>query len=57
MYIQSYQSCTLMPSAINSIVDMKCFIEEYPKFWKLGGNISKHAMLMGKLRAGTNCSR
>ena len=49
MYVQLYQSHTLALSAINSIVDMKHFIKEYPKFQKLGGNISKHTMLMGEL--------
>jgi hypothetical protein len=37
------------PSAINSIADMKRFVEEYPEFRKLGGNVSKHVALVGEL--------
>ncbi|KAL5524559.1 VPS45 [Sanghuangporus sanghuang] len=50
-YVQSYQSRSLAhsPSAINSIVDMKRFVEEYPEFRKLGGNVSKHVALVGEL--------
>ncbi|OCB84973.1 vacuolar protein sorting-associated protein 45 [Sanghuangporus baumii] len=50
-YVQSYQSRSLAhsPSAINSIADMKRFVEEYPEFRKLGGNVSKHVALVGEL--------
>ncbi|KIL67798.1 hypothetical protein M378DRAFT_121901 [Amanita muscaria Koide BX008] len=50
-YVQSYQSRSLAqsPAAINSITDMKRFIEEYPEFRKLGGNVSKHVALVGEL--------
>ncbi|EJC98087.1 vacuolar protein sorting-associated protein 45 [Fomitiporia mediterranea MF3/22] len=50
-YVQSYQSRSLAhsPSAINSITDMKRFVEEYPEFRKLGGNVSKHVALVGEL--------
>ncbi|KAJ8496546.1 hypothetical protein ONZ45_g12407 [Pleurotus djamor] len=50
-YVQSYQSRSLAqaPSSINSISDMKKFIEEYPEFRKLGGNVSKHVALVGEL--------
>jgi len=37
------------PGAINSIADMKRFVEEYPEFQKLGGNVSKHVALVGEL--------
>lgn len=37
------------PSAMNSIGDMKKFVEEYPEFRKLGGNVSKHVALVGEL--------
>lgn len=39
----------MSPSAINSIADMKRFVEEYPEFRKLGGNVSKHVALVGEL--------
>ncbi|KAJ8595239.1 Sec1-like protein [Rhizopogon salebrosus TDB-379] len=50
-YVQSYQSRSLAqsPSSINSIIDMKRFVEEYPEFRKLGGNVSKHVALVGEL--------
>src|ERR1700742_2973265 len=37
------------PSTITSISDMKRFVEEYPEFRKLGGNVSKHVALVGEL--------
>ena len=37
------------PSAMNSISDMKKFVEDYPEFRKLGGNVSKHVALVGEL--------
>ncbi|GJJ13177.1 hypothetical protein Clacol_007428 [Clathrus columnatus] len=48
-YVQSYQSKSISPSAINSIADMKRFVEEFPEFRKLGGNVSKHVALVGEL--------
>lgn len=50
-YVQSYQSRSMAhsPSAINSISDMKKFVEDYPEFRKLGGNVSKHVALVGEL--------
>ncbi|PPQ72304.1 hypothetical protein CVT24_004581 [Panaeolus cyanescens] len=50
-YVHDYQSRSLAqsPSSINSIADMKRFIEEFPEFKKLGGNVSKHVALVGEL--------
>ncbi|KAI9510581.1 Sec1 family-domain-containing protein [Russula earlei] len=50
-YVQSYQarSVAQQPSSINSISEMKRFVEEYPEFRKLGGNVSKHVALVGEL--------
>lgn len=50
-YVQQYQakSVATSPSSINSIADMKRFVEEYPEFRKLGGNVSKHVALVGEL--------
>ncbi|KAG8810103.1 vacuolar protein sorting-associated protein 45, partial [Serendipita sp. 399] len=48
-YVNSYQSRSVSTSSINSIADMKRFIEEYPEFQKLGGNVSKHVALVGEL--------
>ncbi|KZP05238.1 Sec1-like protein [Athelia psychrophila] len=45
-YVQSHQSRSLAqsPSSINSISDMKRFVEGYPEFRKIGGNGSKHLL-------------
>ncbi|KAH7105143.1 Sec1-like protein [Auriculariales sp. MPI-PUGE-AT-0066] len=55
-YVESYQnrsqSITLASAGGNSLAsisDMKRFIEEYPEFRKLGGNVSKHVALVGEL--------
>lgn len=50
-YVQSYQSRSVAnaPSSINSISDMKRFVEDYPEFRRLGGNVSKHVALVGEL--------
>ena len=50
-YVQKYQdkSAATSASSINSIADMKRFVEEYPEFRKLGGNVSKHVALVGEL--------
>ena len=37
------------PQSINSISDMKRFVEEYPGSRKLGGKVSKHVALVGEL--------
>jgi hypothetical protein len=49
--VQTYQSQSMAqsPSSINSISDMKRFVEEFPEFRKLGGNVSKHVALVGEL--------
>lgn len=50
-YVQMYQSKSQAhaPSNIQSIGDMKRFVEEYPEFRKLGGNVSKHVAIVGEL--------
>ncbi|RKF63325.1 Vacuolar protein sorting-associated protein 45 [Erysiphe neolycopersici] len=48
-YVEQYQSKTKNSSNINSIADMKRFIEEYPEFRKLSGNVSKHVTIVGEL--------
>lgn len=50
-YVQNYQSKSqaTSPTNIQSIADMKRFVEEYPEFRKLGGNVSKHVALVGEL--------
>lgn len=48
-YVEQYQSKTKNSSNIDSIADMKRFIEEYPEFRKLSGNVSKHVTIVGEL--------
>ncbi|KAH6893606.1 glucose inhibited division protein A-domain-containing protein [Thelonectria olida] len=48
-YVGQYQSKTQNNANIESITDMKRFIEEYPEFRKLSGNVSKHVTLVSEL--------
>ncbi|KAL8694524.1 MAG: hypothetical protein Q9218_000854 [Villophora microphyllina] len=48
-YVEQYQSKTQSNAAIESIADMKRFVEDYPEFRKLSGNVTKHVTLVGEL--------
>lgn len=48
-YVEQYQSRTQSNANIDSIADMKRFVEDYPEFRKLSGNVSKHVTLVGEL--------
>lgn len=48
-YVSHYQSRTKSNSALESIADMKRFIEDYPEFRKLSGNVSKHVTVVNEL--------
>ncbi|KAM0448099.1 hypothetical protein ACHAQK_000078 [Fusarium lateritium] len=48
-YVGQFQSKTKNNENIDSISDMKRFIEEYPEFRKLSGNVSKHVTLVSEL--------
>jgi vacuolar protein sorting-associated protein 45 len=48
-YVLDYQARTSSNSKIETVQDMKRFVEEYPEFRKLGGNVSKHVALLGEL--------
>lgn len=48
-YVQQYQSKTKTNASIESIADMKRFVEDYPEFRKLSGNVSKHVALVSEL--------
>ena len=48
-YVEQYQSRTKSSMQIESITDMKRFVEDYPEFRKLSGNVSKHVALVGEL--------
>jgi vacuolar protein sorting-associated protein 45 len=48
-YVQQYQSKTKTNANIESIADMKRFVEDFPEFRKLSGNVSKHVALVSEL--------
>lgn len=48
-YVEQYQTKTQSTANIESITDMKRFVEDYPEFRKLAGNVSKHVTLVGEL--------
>ncbi|KAL2168645.1 hypothetical protein VTG60DRAFT_6989 [Thermothelomyces hinnuleus] len=48
-YVEQYQAKTQNNAGIESIDDMKRFIEQYPEFRKLSGNVSKHVTLVSEL--------
>lgn len=48
-YVEQYQFKTKSNAAIESIADMKRFVEDFPQFRKLSGNVSKHVTLVGEL--------
>ncbi|KZF21288.1 glucose-inhibited division protein A subfamily [Xylona heveae TC161] len=53
-YVEQYQSKTKSNMNIESITDMKRFVEDYPEFRKLSGNVSKHVTLVGELSRRVN---
>jgi hypothetical protein len=48
-YVDQYQTRTKSTAQIESIADMKRFVEDYPEFRKLSGNVSKHVTLVSEL--------
>ncbi|TWU73275.1 vacuolar protein sorting-associated protein 45 [Metarhizium rileyi] len=56
-YVDQYQSKTKNNANIESISDMKRFIEEYPEFRKLSGNVSKHVALVSELSRRVSSQR
>lgn len=48
-YVEQYQTRTKSNTQIDSIDDMKRFVEDYPEFRKLSGNVSKHVTLVSEL--------
>jgi len=47
--VGEFQVRTKNNQSIQSISDMKRFVEDYPEFRKLSGNVSKHVSVMGEL--------
>lgn len=48
-YVASYQTKSTSNRTIESVADMKRFVESYPEFRKLGSNVSKHVAVVGEL--------
>ncbi|KAJ3109675.1 vacuolar protein sorting-associated protein 45 [Phlyctochytrium planicorne] len=48
-YVDEYQVKHKSSMKIDSITDMKKFMEDYPEFRKLSGNVTKHVTLVGEL--------
>ncbi|RMD44495.1 hypothetical protein DV735_g673, partial [Chaetothyriales sp. CBS 134920] len=55
-YVEHYQSRTKSNTQIESIADMKRFVEDYPEFRKLSGNVSKHVTLVSELSRQVSAS-
>ena len=48
-YVEQFQAKHKNNENLESISDMKRFVEEYPEFRKLSGNVSKHVQLISEL--------
>ncbi|OWT42189.1 hypothetical protein C362_00561 [Cryptococcus neoformans Bt1] len=54
-YVSSYQSRNAALTGgksnnrLETVADMKRFVDEYPEFKRLGGNVSKHVTIVGEL--------
>ncbi|CDF89038.1 ZYBA0S03-07734g1_1 [Zygosaccharomyces bailii CLIB 213] len=48
-YVVNYRDKTNSNSQINTVEDIKNFIEKYPEFRKLSGNVAKHMAIVGEL--------
>lgn len=48
-YVEQFASKQQGSQKLDSIADMKRFIEDFPEFRKLSGNVTKHVTLVGEL--------
>lgn len=48
-YVEQFASQNQANAKLESIADMKRFVEDYPEFRKLSGNVTKHVTLVGEL--------
>lgn len=48
-YVNKYKDSTKINAQLDSIADIKKFIEKYPEFKKLSGNVAKHMAIVGEL--------
>ncbi|CAJ0565433.1 unnamed protein product, partial [Mesorhabditis spiculigera] len=47
--MEQFQSKTQIHKNVESIADMKSFVDEYPQFKKMSGTVSKHVSVVGEL--------
>lgn len=47
--MEDFQNKAKSHQKVESIADMKAFVEHYPQFKKLSGNVSKHVTVVGEL--------
>lgn len=50
-YVVQFQARSASNATIETVQDMKRFVEAYPEFQRLRGNVSKHVALLGELSA------
>merc|ERR1712151_479832 len=48
-YVEDYQKQTKNTAKIESIEEMQQFVDQYPEFRKLSGNVSKHVAVVHEL--------
>merc|ERR1719364_655277 len=48
-YVETYQAQTKNTAKIDSIEEMQRFVDEYPEFRKMSGNVSKHVAVVHEL--------
>src|ERR1700712_2897499 len=48
-YVEQYASKRQGSQEMNTVADMKRFVEEFPEFRKLSSNVTKHITLVGEL--------
>ncbi|GMF00815.1 unnamed protein product [Ambrosiozyma monospora] len=56
-FVETYKAKTKTNSNINTIQDMKYFLENYPEFKKISLNLSKHMMLSSEIDRHINEQR
>ncbi len=47
--MEDFQKRSQSSTKVESIADMKAFVENYPQFKKMSGHVSKHVTLVGEL--------
>lgn len=47
--MDEFQTKTRSQQKVETIADMKSFIENYPQFKKMSGTVSKHVTIIGEL--------